>query len=111
MPKGELILFENSLIRRCYDQDRWFFSIADVYSVLSDSINPRKYWSTLRTRIEKSGVEFVCRRFKIKAVDGSMRADFDSLNLTIFNIIKYIPSAKADPFKDWVSKIRYEGVQ
>lgn len=31
-------------------------SIVDVVAVLTDSPNPRKYWSVLKTRLKKKGV-------------------------------------------------------
>lgn len=41
--------------RSVWDQEReaWYFSIVDVVAVLTDSPNPRKYWSVLKTRLKK----------------------------------------------------------
>lgn len=45
-------LFETKKVRTIWDdkEERWYFSIVDVVAVLTDSPNPRKYWSVLKTR-------------------------------------------------------------
>jgi hypothetical protein len=44
--------FENSLIRTAWNEqeEEWYFSVVDVVGVLTESPNPRKYWSVLKTR-------------------------------------------------------------
>ena len=41
---------ELSLIHIFWDdkEEKWYFSIVDVVAVLTDSPNPRKYWSVLK---------------------------------------------------------------
>ena len=56
MNKNEsLKLFEEKTIRTHWDaeKEKWFFSIADVCEVLTDSVDGRKYWSVLKTRLKK----------------------------------------------------------
>jgi len=50
-------LFEDKRVRVLWDeeQEKWFFSIIDVVGVLSESDNPRKYWSVLKTRLKAEG--------------------------------------------------------
>ena len=50
-------LFEDKRVRVLWDEDleKWFFSIIDVVGVLSESDNPRKYWSVLKTRLKAEG--------------------------------------------------------
>lgn len=45
-------LFEGKEIRSIWNNERedYFFSVVDVISVLTDSNEPRKYWSVLKTR-------------------------------------------------------------
>ena len=33
-------------------QEKWYFSCMDVVAVLTDSPNPRAYWSALKTRLK-----------------------------------------------------------
>jgi hypothetical protein len=32
------------------EKEKWYFSIIDVVGILTDSPNPRKYWSVLKTK-------------------------------------------------------------
>jgi len=51
--KDALKLFEDKKVRTIWDgeQEKWFLSIIDVIEILTDSPNPRKYWSVLKTRL------------------------------------------------------------
>ena len=57
--KNSIQLFERRQVRTHWDeeQEKWYFSIVDVVGVLTDSPNPRKYWSVLKTRLKKEGSE------------------------------------------------------
>ena len=48
-------LYENNYIRSAWveEKEEWYFSIIDVIAVLTESDNPRKYWSVLKTRLKK----------------------------------------------------------
>ena len=45
-------LFEDKEIRSVWDSEKeeYFFSVVDVISALTDSPEPRKYWSVLKSR-------------------------------------------------------------
>ena len=66
-------LFEVKKVRTIWDdkEEKWYFSIVDVVAVLTDSPNPRKYWSVLKTRLKKEGSELAtnCRQLKMKSTD------------------------------------------
>ena len=57
--KESIRLFEERKVRAIWDdeQEEWYFSIVDVISILTDSPNPRKYWSVLKNRLKKEGSE------------------------------------------------------
>ena len=67
-------LFENKHVRSQWDAEReaWYFSIVDVVAVLTDSPNPRKYWSVLKTRLKKEGSQLATNRsqLKMRSADG-----------------------------------------
>lgn len=117
MPKKDtsIILFHEKQVRRSWDENRelWYFSIIDVIGILTDSANPRKYWSVLKTRLKKEGSEVAtnCSRLKLMANDGKMRntdvADTESL----LRLIQSVPSPKAEPFKLWLAKVGYERIE
>ena len=48
-------LFEDRKVRSVWNAEieKWYILIVDVVGVLTDSPNPRKYWSVLKTRQKK----------------------------------------------------------
>ena len=77
--KQTLQLFEQRKVRTVWDdqEEKWYFSIIDVVSVLTDSDyqTARKYWKVLKGRLIKEGNETVtnCYQLKLQAEDGKMR--------------------------------------
>ena len=63
-------LFEGSEIRSIWDSklEDYYFSVVDVIAVLTESNNPRKYWSVLKNRLKKEGSELTtkCSQLKMK---------------------------------------------
>lgn len=111
---NEIKLFEGNQIRSIWDNEReeWYFSIVDIIGVLTESENPRKYWSVLKIRLKKEGNELatICSQLKLKATDGKMRST-DVANMQgVFRIIQSIPSPKAEPFKMWLSEVGKERI-
>ena len=70
-------LFETKQIRTAWNEDReeWYFSVVDVVGVLTDSPDPKRYWSVLKTRLKQEGIEgtTICSTLKLSAQDGKMR--------------------------------------
>jgi hypothetical protein len=54
-------LFEEKQVRSVWDveQEKWYISIVDVVAILTDSTNPRKYWSVLKTRLKAEGFSWL----------------------------------------------------
>lgn len=119
MPKrDEIKTFDNRKIRTVWDeeQEKWYFSIVDVVSVLTDSIDPGSYWRKLKQRLKAEGNETVtnCHSLKMKASDGKMRKTDVADMQQLFRIIQSIPSPKAEPFKQWMAQVsatRWEQMQ
>ena len=69
-------LFEEQKVRLQWDEDneKWWFSVVDVVAILTQSPNPRKYWSVLKTRLKTEGSELAtnCSQLKMKSADGKM---------------------------------------
>ena len=108
-------LFQDQRVRVQWDekQEKWFFSIVDVIRVLTESENPRKYWSVLKTRLKKEGSEVAtnCSRLKLLAIDGKMRMTDVADTEQLLRLIQSIPSPKAEPFKVWLAKVGYERIE
>ena len=102
-------LFENKEIRSIWDKDKedYYFSVIDVIFALTDSHNPRRYWSDLKIDLNNEGSQLYANivQFKMKAKDGKMR-ETDTLDTEgIFRLIESVPSPKAEPFKIWLAKL------
>lgn len=105
MTKQEALkLFEDKKVRTVWDdeQEKWYFSIIDVIAILTDSPDPKRYWSVLKSRIKKEGHEptTICSTLKLRAVDGKMRltdvADTEQLEQQLGRSV--ISSAKANDY-------------
>ena len=109
---NEIKLYENQQIRSVWDeeQEECFFSVVDVIAVLTESENPRKYWSVLKTRLKKEGREpaTICSQLRMSASDGKQRLTDAADMEGIFRIIQSVPSPKAEPFKMWLAQVGKE---
>lgn len=111
---NDIKLFEGNKIRSSWDREKeeWYFSIVDIIGILTESENPRKYWSVLKTRLKKEGNELatICSQLKMKASDGKMRNTDVADIQGIFRIIQSVPSPKAEPFKMWLAEVGKERI-
>ena len=112
---SKIALFEGKKIRRVWDdkQEKWFFSVVDVVTVLVNSNNPRKYWNKLAERLRKEGSESVtkCHQLKMQATDGKYYLTDAADTETMLRIIQSIPSPNAEPFKLWLARTGYERLE
>ncbi len=65
-------IFSNEAIRTIWDmeEEKYFISVIDIVSVISESKDGRKYWNKLKQRLKDEGNELVtnCHQLKLKAV-------------------------------------------
>lgn len=105
-------LFEQKQVRSVWDDEKeqWFFSIIDVIEILSESSNPRKYWSVLKTRLKEEGSELAtnCSQLKLKSSDGKFYNTDVANTEQLFRLIQSVPSKKAEPFKLWLAQVGKE---
>jgi DNA-damage-inducible protein D len=112
---NKVVIFQNQQIRRILHNGEWFFSIIDVVGALSESTNPRRYWSDLKKQLQE--IEGFIQLYekivqlKLLSPDGKKYATDCTNTETLFRIIQSIPSPKAEPFKRWLAKVGYERVQ
>ena len=110
--KESIRLFEERKVRAIWDdeQEEWYFSIVDVISILTDSPNPRKYWSVLKTRLKREGGELTtnCSQLKMQAADGKKYLTDVANTEQLFRLIQSVPSPKAEPFKLWIAQVAKE---
>ena len=110
--KESIHLFEERKVRAIWDdeQEEWYFSIVDAISILTDSPNPRKYWSVLKTRLKREGSELTtnCSQLKMQAADGKKYLTDVANTEQLFRLIQSVPSPKAEPFKLWIAQVAKE---
>ena len=109
-------LFEDKKIRTAWDaqQEEWYFSIVDVIAVLTDTENPRRYWSDLKRKLKKEGAVELYEKivqFKMLAPDGKKRLTDVANTGQLLRIIQSIPSPKAEPFKAWLAQVGRERIE
>ena len=114
--KQGIQLFEERKLRTVWDDEtrKWYCSIIDVVAVLTDSPDPKRYWSVLKTRIKKeAGNESttICSTLKMPAADGKMRMTDVADTEQLFRLVQSIPSPKAEPFKLWLASLGRERME
>ena len=108
-------LFQDQRIRVLWndEDEKWYFSIVDVIGVLTNSPNPRKYWSVLKTQLKKEGSQLTtnCSQLKMKAADGKFYKTDVADTEQLLRLIQTIPQPNAEPFKLWLAKVGYERIE
>ena len=76
MEDTSIQLFDSKKIRTQWDaeQEKWYFSIVDIVSVLTESVDATAYWRKLKQRLKAEGNETVtnCHALKMPAADGKV---------------------------------------
>ena len=102
-------LFEQKQIRTHWDaeNEEWYFSVVDIVEALTESLNARKYWSVLKTRLKKEGSELAtnCSQLKMPAKDGKSYKTDCMTTKQVLRLVQSIPSPKAEPFKMWLAEV------
>jgi Protein involved in cell division len=103
--KISIRFFDDREVRAVWDNEnsKWWFSVIDIVSILSQSSDSRNYWYVLKNRLKASNSEILtnCKGFKLIAPDGKRRLtdclDYDG----IIELSKNFPSKKANCFIEW----------
>lgn len=107
--KTAIKLFEEKLVRTVWneDEEEWYFSIVDVITALTDSENPRRYWSDLKIKLSKEGSQLYEEivQLKLPSADGKKYSTDVATTQQLFRLIQSIPSPKAEPFKQWLAMV------
>lgn len=105
-------LFEEKKVRTLWndEEEEWYFSVIDVVAVLTDSENPRRYWSDLKRKLISEGSQLYDKivQLKMPASDGKMRVTDVMTTEQLFRLIQSISSPKAEPLKLWIAHIAKE---
>lgn len=107
-------IFNNETIRTVWDaeEEKYYISVVDIVSAITESSDGRKYWNKLKQRLNEEGNETVtnCHQLKLKAQDGKYRLT-DVVDIEgMFRIIESIPSKNAEPIKQWLARLGSERI-
>lgn len=108
-------LFESKNIRSVWNEaeEKWYFSIQDVVSILTETIDAKDYIKKIKKRDLQLNNNWgtICPLVEMVAGDGRKRkiqaADIKGL----LRIIQSIPSPKAEPFKLWLAQVGSERIE
>lgn len=101
-------LFESKQIRTVWNEvdEKWYFVVADVIQVLTDTPNPSDYIKKMRKRDEelsKGWGQFVTP-LSVDTIGGKQKLNCANAK-GLLRIIQSIPSPKAEPFKLWLAQV------
>ena len=110
--QNSIKVFEEKKVRTLWDSEteEWYFSVVDVVAVLTDSENPRRYWSDLKRKLVKEGSQLYegIVQLKMLSSDGKYYKTDVATTQQLFRLIQSIPSPKAEPFKLWMAQVAAE---
>ena len=103
-------LFEGKEIRSVWNPEieDYYFSVIDVIGALTNSSNPKRYWTDLRAKLVKEGSQLYENivQLKIKSNKDGKKYQTDTLDTEgIFRLIESVPRPNAEPFKVWLAKL------
>lgn len=112
----DIKLFESKKVRSHWnsESEKWYFSVIDVVEILTNSENPRRYWSDLKRKLANEGASELYDKIvqlKMKSPDGKLRLTDCADTEGLLRVIQSVPSPKAEPFKLWLAKVGYERMQ
>ena len=107
-------IFNNETIRTVWDREteKYYISVVDIVTVITESKDGRKYWNKLKQRLREEGNESVtnCHQLKLKSSDGKYY-NTDVVDIEgMFRIIESIPSKNAEPIKQWLASLGSERI-
>jgi len=105
MSKVSVRFFGDTEVRAVWDEDKakWWFSVVDIIGALTDSKDPRKYWTVLKTRLKQKNPQLTtnCSQLKLTARDGKKYATDCLLQDDIIALVENVPSKKTAEFIKW----------
>lgn len=108
----KLKLFNEKTVRVSWnaDEEEWYFSVVDVVSVLTDSVDPKQYIKKMRARDTELNSSWgtICTLTKMQASDGKYYKTTVATTKGILRLVQSIPSPKAEPFKMWLAQVGSE---
>ena len=113
--KYAIKLFEEYKIRTKWDPEieDYYYSVIDIIAVLTESKNPRRYWSDLKRKLKKEGSQLYENivQLKMKSTDDKFYKTDAANTKQLLRIVQSVPSPKAEPFKQWLAQMGKERLE
>lgn len=115
MTLQELKIFEQKQVRTIWDeeQEKWYFCINDIISVLTDCKDPSDYFKKIRKRDPELDI-FVrgtnCPPHQFISSDGKKHSAKCMDLQSVLRLVQSIPSKKAESFKRWLASVGAERI-
>ena len=101
--------FEDKKVRIVWNEEleKYYFSVADIVQVLTDSADVKQYIKRMRARDPELNLRWgtICTPTRMMAADGKIyktqAADLEG----VFRIIQSVPSKKAEPMRQWLAMV------
>ena len=101
--------FEDNKVRIVWNEEleKYYFSVADIVQVLTDSADVKQYIKRMRARDPELNLRWgtICTPTRMMAADGKIyktqAADLEG----VFRIIQSVPSKKAEPMRQWLAEV------
>ena len=101
-------VFDGKNIRIVWNEqeEKYYFAVADIVEVLTDTTNPTDYLKKMRQRDKElaKGWGQIVTPLPYQTLGGKQKINFADLE-GIFRIIQSIPSKKAEPVKQWLAQV------
>ena len=106
---NQLTPFEGQEIRKVWHNDTWYFVLDDVLTILTDTKNPKAYWSNLRRKDEelKKGYGKIYSTLTVDTEGGKQKMNCSNTE-GVFRIMMSVSSPKAEPLKLWLAQVGKE---
>ena len=102
-------VFEGKNVRVVWDEkeEKYYFAVADIIQVLTDSADVKQYIKRMRSRDSELDSVWgtICTPHQFVSTDGKKHAINCASLEGIFRIIQSIPSKKAEPVKRWLAEV------
>jgi hypothetical protein len=107
-------LFESKNIRSVWNEteEKWYFSVQDVVSILTETVDAKDYIKKIKKRDLQLNNNWgtICPLVEMVAGDGRKRKIQAADTKGLLRIIQSIPSPKAEPFKLWLAQVGSERI-
>jgi hypothetical protein len=108
-------LFESKNIRSVWneEEEKWYFSVQDVVSILTETVDSKDYIKKIKKRDLQLNNNWgtICPLVEMVAGDGRKRKIQAADTKGLLRIIQSIPSPKAEPFKLWLAQVGSERIE